>query len=131
MKIQIPDYAKIENYRTMTAEKKKAACKDGNKLAQNEWMVEEINEFYEAVNNEDEVEILDEGMGLIRTAQQFQESKRVMNKWEKVKPDILKVFKKKKTFMDTFKKWHHKKLCKNQALGVKPEHLMEFAGLKY
>ena len=41
-------------------------------------MIEEINEFYEAVNSEDEDEILDEAMGLIRTAQQFQDSKRVM-----------------------------------------------------
>ena len=33
IKIDIPSYAKIENYRTMTPEKKKAACKEGNKIA--------------------------------------------------------------------------------------------------
>lgn len=131
VKIDIPSYAKIENYRTMTPEKKTAACKEGNKIAQNEWMIEEINEFYEAVNNEDEDEILDEAMGLIRTAQQFQDSKRVMKKWELVKSDIFKVFSKKKTFIKTFKKWHHKKICKNQAIGVKPEHLIDFAGFTY
>ena len=81
--------------------------------------------------NEDEDEILDEAMGLIRTAQQFQDSKRVMKKWELVKSDIFKVFSKKKTFIKTFKKWHHKKICKNQAIGVKPEHLIDFAGSTY
>jgi len=47
----------------MTDEKKKAAV-DGDKNSQYEWMVEEINEFYEAVNNGDMEEIKDEAMGL-------------------------------------------------------------------
>jgi predicted RNA-binding protein with EMAP domain len=41
-------------------------------------MNEEISEFYEAIYLNDKNEILDEAMGLIRTAQQFSGSKRVM-----------------------------------------------------
>jgi len=129
-KIEIPDYVNIENYRTMTPEKKRKATL-GNKIVQNEWMIEEINEFYEAVHNGNEDEILDEAMGLIRTAQQFHSSKRVIKKWQIVKPDIFKVLKNKKIFIKTFKKWHKKKLLKNQAIGVKAEHLLEFAGFNY
>ena len=52
----IPSWAKIVNYRTMTKSKKDEAVK-GRKNAQYEWMVEEVNEFYEAVhsNNMDEI----------------------------------------------------------------------------
>ena len=48
----IPSWAKIVNYRTMTNEKKDLAVA-GNKNAQYEWMVEEVNEFYEAVHLND------------------------------------------------------------------------------
>jgi hypothetical protein len=34
-------------------------------------MVEEINEFYEALSMKDEVELRDEAVGLIRAYQQF------------------------------------------------------------
>lgn len=128
--IDIPNYAKITDYRTMTPEKKLAAC-NGNKIYQNEWMTEEINEFYEAINNNNKNEIFDEAMGLIRTAQQFSQSKRVSNKWNTVKYDIFKVFNNKNIFLREFKKWHKKKLLKNQARNVKPEHLINFAGLKF
>jgi hypothetical protein len=66
---------------------KKKDAVDGNENAQYEWMVEEVNEFYEAVNNKDEKEIKDEAMGLIRTYQQFNIDS-VKKLWKKVKKDI-------------------------------------------
>ena len=44
---------------------------NGSKKYQYEWMVEEINEFYEALSMKDEVELRDEAVGLIRAYQQF------------------------------------------------------------
>ena len=69
-KIIIPPWVKTSNYRTMTDEKKEKAV-NGSKKYQYEWMVEEINEFYEALSMKDEVELRDEAVGLIRTYQQF------------------------------------------------------------
>ena len=69
-KIIIPLLVKTSNYRTMTDEKKEKAV-NGSKKYQYEWMVEEINEFYEALSMKDEVELRDEAVGLIRTYQQF------------------------------------------------------------
>jgi hypothetical protein len=119
---KIPSWAVIVNYRTMTNEKKDLAVA-GNKVAQYEWMVEEVNEFYEAVHKNDPEEIRDEAMGLIRTVQQFSESKRVVALWKKVKADVALVFSSRKSFNDTFSKWHAKKLAKKQALGVISEDL--------
>ena len=68
-KIIIPPWVKTSNYRTMTDEKKEKAV-NGSKKYQYEWMVEEINEFYEALSMKDEVELRDEAVGLIRTYQQ-------------------------------------------------------------
>ena len=48
VQIPIPSWVNIVNYRTMTDEKKRLAS-NGNKVFQYEWMVEEVNEFYEAV----------------------------------------------------------------------------------
>ena len=73
--IHIPSWVKIVNYRTMTNEKKDLAIA-GNKLCQYEWMIEEVNEFYEAINKKDNEEI-----GLIRTFQQFNNS-RVKKLWK-------------------------------------------------
>ena len=53
-------------------------------------MKEEINEFYEAIFLQDKNEILDEAIGLIKTAQRFSDSKRVMAWWSKVKDDVKK-----------------------------------------
>ena len=47
-KIIIPLWVKTSKYRTMTDEKKEKAVNRSKKY-QNEWMVEEINEFYEAL----------------------------------------------------------------------------------
>jgi hypothetical protein len=69
--------------KTMTAEKKTHAV-NGNKLFQHEWMIEEVNEFYEAIYLEDIDEIRDEAIGLIRTFQQFQDSKRVASLKERM-----------------------------------------------
>ena len=63
-KIIIPPWVKTSNYRTMTDEKKEKAV-NGSKKYQYEWMVEEINEFYEALSMKDEVELRDEAVGLI------------------------------------------------------------------
>ena len=128
--IEVPRYAKIIDYRTMTPTKKLGAA-NGNKLYQNEWMKEEVNEFYEAVYLNDTNEIIDEAIGLIRTAHQFHDSKRVMKKWYAVSCDVLKVLYNKRVFLRGFRKWHKKKLKKGQAKGVKPSHLSDFAGLSF
>ncbi len=126
----IPSWAKIVNYRTMTNEKKDLAVA-GNKNAQYEWMVEEVNEFYEAVHLNDPEEIRDEAMGLIRTVQQFAGSKRVVALWKKVRKDVAVVFPSRTVFNDTFKKWHAKKLAKKQALGVVVDDLIRVAGIRW
>ena len=130
MEIQIPDWALITNYRTMTNEKKAKAV-NGDKLIQYEWMKEEVNEFYEAIHLQDVDEIRDEAIGLIRTFQQFQDSKRVVALWKKVRKDVLLVFPTRKTFLETFAKWHHKKLLKNQAKDVVAEDLIRISKLKW
>lgn len=126
--IKIPNWVKIVDYRTMTDEKKKAAV-DGNQDAQYEWMVEEVNEFYEAVYNNDKQEIKDEAIGLIRTFQQFN-NHRVKKLWKKVKTDVANVFTTPKDFTDAFQKWHAKKLKKGQAKDVTEEQLLKISGLK-
>ena len=115
-KIKIPNWVLIENYRTMTDDKKKAAV-DGDENSQYEWMVEEINEFYEAVNIGDTEEIKDEAMGLIRIFQQFNNS-RVKKLWKKVKKDITDVFDSRKDFTDAFQKWHAKNVTEEQLLKI-------------
>jgi hypothetical protein len=126
----IPSWAKIVNYRTMTNEKKDLAVA-GNKNAQYEWMVEEVNEYYEAVHLNNMDEIRDEAMGLIRTVQQFGESKRVVALWEKVRKDVALVFPSRAIFNETFKKWHAKKLAKKQALGVVADDLIKVSGIRW
>ena len=126
----IPSWAKIVNYRTMTNEKKDLAVA-GNKNAQYEWMVEEVNEYYEAVHLNNMDEIRDEAMGLIRTVQQFGESKRVVALWDKVRKDVALVFPSKAIFNETFKKWHAKKLAKKQAFGVVVDDLIKVSGIRW
>lgn len=128
--ITIPKGVKITDYRTMTKDKKGQAV-NGNKNVQNEWMIEEINEFYEAIDIGDWNEVLDEAMGLIRTAQQFSGSEKVMEKWNWVSSDVRKVFVNREIFEDTFNKWHKKKLEKGQAKGVISMDLLEFAGISF
>jgi hypothetical protein len=130
MEITIPDWVSIKNYRTMTAEKKTHAA-NGSKIFQYEWMKEEVNEFYEAIHLEDIEEIRDEAIGLIRAFQQFQDSKRVVSLWKKVRKDLLYVFPTRKIFVEAFDKWHNKKLQKNQAIGVTPEELIYISKLKW
>jgi hypothetical protein len=130
MNITIPSWATIVNYRTMTSDKKDLAVA-GNKNAQYEWMVEEVNEFYEAVHLNNKDEIRDEAMGLIRTVQQFSGSKRVVALWEKVRKDVAMVFPTRAVFKNTFKKWHAKKLEKKQALGVTVDELIKVSGIKW
>jgi hypothetical protein len=110
---------------------KKALAAAGNKLCQYEWMMEEANEFYEAVHLGDPTETCDEAMGLIRTVQQFQDSKRVVALWKKVRVDVARVFPTRKIFLDTFAKWHAKKRAKNQAEGVSAEDLARVARLRW
>lgn len=130
MEIEIPSWVSIVNYRTMTNEKKNSAT-SGNKLYQYEWMKEEVNEFYEAIYLQDIDEIRDEAIGLIRTFQQFKESKRVEALWKKVRNDVVNVFSTRKIFLETFAKWHEKKLKKNQAKDVVSEDLIKLAKLKW
>ena len=128
VKIEIPKFAKIKNYRTMNKTKKDLAV-EGNKKYQLEWMKEEINEFYEAINNQDEAEILDEAIGLIRAAQQFSESKRVLFWWEKIYTDVKTVLSNKQKFDKAFVKWKKRKTRKKQALDVTKQSLIDFAKL--
>jgi len=130
MEIEIPHWVTIKNYRTMTSEKKEYAT-NGNKLFQYEWMKEEVNEFYEAIYLEDIEEIRDEAIGLIRTYQQFKDSKRVVSLWKKVRKDVLAVFPTRKIFLETFDKWHKKKLQKNQAKDVVSEDLIHISKIKW
>lgn len=130
LKIPIPNWVTIIDYRTMTNKKKDDAVA-GDKTIQLEWMIEEINEFYEAIHLQDIGEIRDEAIGLIRTFQQFQDSKKVVALWNKVKSDVVLVFPTRKIFVDAFEKWHKKKLIKNQAIGVLPEHLIDIADLSW
>jgi hypothetical protein len=126
----IPGWVKIVNYRTMTNEKKDLAVA-GNKNMQYEWMVEEVNEFYEAVHLQDTDEIRDEAMGLLRTVQQFGGSKRVIALWKKVRKDVSLVFPNRAIFNSTFTKWHSKKLAKKQALGVVVTDLLKVSGIRW
>ena len=128
--VQIPAWANIVGYRTMT-DAKKTLASNGNKAFQYEWMVEEVNEFYEAVHLGNVAEVQDEAMGLIRTVQQFHESKRVVAMWKKVRKDVAQVFPTRKIFLETFAKWHAKKRAKNQAEGVVAEDLARVARLKW
>jgi len=128
--IVIPKWAKVVDYRTMDNRKKDLAI-SGDEDAQIEWMEEEVNEFYEAVHLGDIHEIRDEGMGLIRTYQQFRSSDTVSALWRQVRKDVVIVFRSKKIFMDTFHDWHKKKLKKNQAKDVTPEDLIKLARLTW
>jgi hypothetical protein len=130
VQIQIPSWVNIVGYRTMTDEKKKLAS-NGNKAFQYEWMVEEVNEFYEAVHSGNVAEVQDEAMGLIRTVQQFHDSKRVVAMWKKVRKDVARVFPTRHIFIETFGKWHAKKRAKNQAEGVVADDLARVARLKW
>jgi len=130
MEIEIPKWVTIVNYRTMDSEKKSHAVA-GKKRYQYEWIKEEVNEFYEAIYLQDIEEIRDEAIGLIRTFQHFQESKRVVALWKKVRKDVKRVFPTRKIFLETFAKWHVKKLLKNQAKDVVPEDLIRIAKLKW
>jgi len=130
MEIAIPDWISIANYRTMTVETKTLAT-NGNKRFQYEWMKEETSEFYEAIYLEDIDEIRDEAIGLIRTVQQFHDSKRVVSLWKKVRSDVISVFPTHTIFIESFAKWHKKKLQKNQALGVTAEELLRVSKMKW
>ena len=130
LEIPIPNWVTITDYRTMTNKKKDDAVA-GDKTIQLEWMIEEINEFYEAIHLQDIGEIRDEAIGLIRTFQQFQDSKKVVALWNKVRNDVVLVFPTRKSFVEAFDKWHKKKLIKKQAIGVLPEHLIDIAKLNW
>jgi len=127
MPIKIPEWAKIVDYRTMDDDRKKCAV-DGCEYCQTEWMVEEVNEFYEAVHNGDTDEIEDEAIGLIRTYQQFRSCPNVVSLWEKVRNDVREVFTTRVQFEGAFKKWHSKKLLKKQALDVTAQQLIDIGG---
>ena len=142
--IKIPKFANIKHYRTMTKEKKNLAIviigknkpsqKDQTKfLAIEEGINKEKNKTKKSrreaavakkarfnvlriYRNKDE--IFDEAIGLIRTAQQFNDSKRVMAWWYKVKNDVKKILSNKKEYNRAFREWKKKKTLKSQAKGV-------------
>lgn len=121
---------RCKNYRTMTTEKK-AHATNGSKVFQYEWMKEEVNEFYEAIYLEDVEEIRDEAIGLIRTFQQFQDSKRVVSLWKRVRRDVINVFPTRRIFVQAFDKWHKKKIQKGQAADVTSEDLIYISKIKW
>ena len=126
--VAVPKWAKTEKYRTMNKTKKRLA-EHGDKTYQLEWMKEEANEFYEAVVKGDRDEILDEAVGLIRAAQQFSDSKRVLAWWRKVEPDVKIILANKQLYAKAFAEWKRKKTKKNQAKGVTSGMLVRFARL--
>ena len=129
--IQVPTWVKTREYRTMTPNKKMLAV-GGDFACREEWMIEEVNEFYEAIENQDIDESLDEAIGLIRTAQQFEDVPKVKNLWDRVKKDIYALFQnEKKRFEIAFDEWHKKKIKKGQALGLKMDDLIGWADMKF
>ena len=126
IKINIPIWVPIVNYRTMTKEKKILAVK-GNKMYQYEWMKEEISEFYEAIYQKNNEEIFDEAIGIIRTYQYFYKSKRVTSLWNKVRNDVISLFPNRRLFLNEFSNWHNKQLLRNQAKDVVQEDLIKMA----
>ncbi len=127
----VPEWVSIINYRTMDDAKKRCAVESGCHSCQTEWMREEINEFYEAISNEDHHEIEDEAMGLIRTYQQFRDCFGVVELWKQVRNDVLQVFPSRNLFEAAFDKWHKKKLLKNQAIGVVVQDLIDASGFSW
>jgi hypothetical protein len=128
MPIDIPDWVKIKDFRTMDDFKKQCAV-DGCEHCRIEWMIEEINEFYEAVSHGNKDDIEDEAMGLIRTYQQFGNVSGVLELWKKVRNHVLEVFSTRDIFDSAFEKWHVKKRKKNQAIGVTSQQLIDISGL--
>ena len=95
-------------------------------------MVEEVNEFYEAIENQNIDDTLDEALVLRRNVQQFQDSQKVKKLWERVKKDIFAIFEnEKKSFEKAFVEWHTKKIKKGQAMGLKIDDLIGWADMKF
>ena len=109
-----PAGIKTKNFRTMTERKKEAAVQ-GDKSAQAEWAVEEVSEFYSAVEGGNISEIREEAMGLLRLAQHWPDNADVRLTVRKVIKDINKVFPTKESFNEAFDKWKAAKVKKGQA----------------
>jgi hypothetical protein len=109
-----PAGIKTKNFRTMTERKKEAAVQ-GDKSAQAEWAVEEVSEFYSAVEDGNISEIREEAMGLLRLAQHWPDNADVRLTVRKVIKDINKVFPTKESFNEAFDKWKAAKIKKGQA----------------
>jgi hypothetical protein len=83
-------------------------------------MKEEVNEFYEEIYLQDVEETRDEAIRF-----KFKSSKRVVLLWKKVRRDALLVFPTRKIFLETFFKYHKKKLQKKSSkicCGLTPSH---------
>jgi hypothetical protein len=130
MPIEIPDWVKIVDFRTMNDNKKQCAV-SGCPYCQTEWMIEEINEFYEAISIGKKDEIEDEAIGLIRTYQQFHQVPEIVELWYKVRNDVLQIFHSRELFDSAFLIWHDKKLKKKQAMGVTSQQLIDVAQLQW
>ena len=74
-------------------------------------------------------EILDEAIGLIRTASTIFRIKKSYGMWNKVSSDVKKTLSNKKEYNKAFKEWKKKKTLKGQAKGVTSKSLSDFAGL--
>jgi len=109
-----PAGIKTKDFRTMTERKKEAAVQ-GDKSAQAEWAVEEVSEFYSAVEDGNISEIREEAMGLLRLAQHWPDNADVRLTVRKVIKDINKVFPTKESFNEAFDKWKAAKIKKGQA----------------
>lgn len=69
------------SYRTMTPNKKTLALL-GHVSEQEEWMREEIQEFLEAMHLNNRADIIDEGLGLLLTAQAFPNTLALLKPYE-------------------------------------------------
>jgi hypothetical protein len=116
----------ITNYRNVTKQDKQNAV-NGDIEAQKKWMIEEISEFYEAVDgfNNNTMSIDDVGeevLGLFRTAQQFPEVKDFINPYiEDVQIALDNINKK-----EQYDKFKSKKTAKGQAEDMTFDNLFDF-----
>ena len=115
----------ITNYRNVTKQDKQNAV-NGDIEAQKKWMIEEISEFYEAVDgfNNNTMSIDDVGeevLGLFRTAQQFPEVKDFINPYiEDVQIALDNINKK-----EQYDKFKSKKTAKGQAEDMTFDNLFD------
>lgn len=110
------------DYRRMTPELKALAV-EGNMTAQRIWMVEEIDEFYEAMLIGSLDDISEEFFGLLRTASQFPTTKELLYPHLNAFRMVLDYFSDDEAMDKEYKKFEAKKHAKGQALDMQAADL--------